>query len=218
MPLNREAKIQRSVDSLERLFSVVVGLAVTVAVQRILFDSNNNLHVWYDSANDTYPFLYVLKDRLPAMLAFIASIVAFYHGMNRHLDRTYVENPVPPSKEGYLVIDFFVFFIEACFLVTLASLVGSGNQLFLILAVLLGVDAIWAFITHGIHYGPIKPSTMNWGVINLIAVIVLLIVYFTQVFPPGAVRSWMLAIVAIIRTVLDYVFCWKFYFPPEENT
>jgi hypothetical protein len=213
MPSTREDKIQRSVDSLERLFSVVVGLAVTIAVQKILFDPNNTLYEWYDTTNNTYPFLKHLLDRLPAMLAFIVSIVPFYHGMNRHLDRTYIEKDVAATKEGYLVIDFFIFFIESCILVTLASLVSSGDKLFLVLGVLLIVDAVWCFATHGIHYGSVTPSTITWGWINLIAFVALLVVYFLQLFPAGATRSWILAIVACCRTIADYKTCWKFYFP-----
>jgi hypothetical protein len=207
--------IQRSVDSLERLFSVVVGLAVTIAVQKVLLDSNDNLHIWYDSKNNTYPLLGVLWDRLPAMLAFVVSIVPFYHGMDRHLDRTYVEKVVPSSKEACIVLDFFIFFIESCILVALASLAGSGNHLFLMLAVLLAVDAIWAFLTHTIHYRSAASSEIIWSRINVAAVIILLPVYFLPVFPDGTARSWILAIVAIIRTIFDYIFCWKFYFPPE---
>lgn len=216
MPLDRKAKIQRSVDSLERLLSVVVGLAITVAVQRILFDAKGNLHVWYDVPNKSYPFLAILLDRLPAILAFIVSIVPFYHGMNRHLDRTYVENDVPETKEGFLVVDFFVFFLEACFLVALASLVASGNEIFLILTVLLLLDAGWSFATHGIHYGKIKPSTIMWGWINTIAVFLLLLFYFSQIFPAGSTRNWALCGVAVVRTLADYKFCWPFYFPADN--
>ena len=215
MSTTRAAKIQRSVDSLGRLLSVVVGLAVTLAVQRVLFDSSGQLHVWYDSTNSTYPLLKVLLELLPAMLAFIASIVPFYHGMNRHLERTYVENTVPTSKEGFLVADFFVFFIESCFLVALASLIDSGNEMFLVLAALLGVDAVWSFLTHGIHYESVTPSTSAWGLINVVAVVILLVIYFTTLFPEE-VRGWMLALVAIVRTVVDYKYCWKFYFPTDS--
>ena len=147
------------------------------------------------------------------MLAFIVSIVPFYHGMNRHLERIYVEKDVESSKEGFLVVDFFVFFVESCFLVALGSLVGSGSQVFLVLAALLAIDAIWSFTAHGIHYGSVKPSTISWAWINVIAVVLLLVVYFIQLFPTDQFRLWMLAIVAIGRTVADYKFCWRFYFP-----
>lgn len=215
MSIDRSTKIQRSVDTLERLFSVVVGLAITVAVHKIVFDKNGNCNVLYDSVNKTFPFLKILADRLPVMLAFIFLIVPFYQGMNRHLDQTYVEQDVPATKEGFLVIDFFVFFIEACFLVSLASLVGSGDCAFLVLSALLVFDAVWAFTTHGIHYGKIKPSTITWGWINITTVAVLLLFYFSQIFPIGGVRSWALSIVIILRTVVDYKLCWRFYIPSE---
>jgi hypothetical protein len=209
----RQARIQRSVDSLERLFAVVVGLSITVAVEKVLFDAAGNLYAWYDSASNTYTFLAVLLDRLPAMIAFITSVVPFFHGMNRHLDRTYVEGGVVTDKEGFLVMDFFVFFLESCFLLALASSVGSHDRVFLILAGLLLVDAAWSLVTHGIHYSKNAPSTLTWGWINLLAIALLLLFYFAQVFPAGLVRSWALCLVAVVRTVVDYKLCWRFYFP-----
>jgi len=136
--------------------------------------------------------------------------------MNRHLDRTYVENDVPKSKEGYLVIDFFVFFLEACLLLWLASLVGQGDHLFLVLTALLLLDALWCIVTHGIHYSNIKPSTITWGWINIVAALLLLFFYFLQLFPVGATRSWALFSTTFVRTLADYTFCWRFYFPAES--
>lgn len=213
MAPNRQTRIQRSVDSLERLFAVVVGLAITLAVEKILFDANGNLLSWRDANSNSYPFLGVLLDRLPAVVAFLASVVPFYHGMNRHLDKTYVESSIPANKEGFLVMDFFVFFLESCFLLALASSVGSQDRVFLILAGLLLVDSIWSIVTHGIHYAKDSISTLSWGCINLIAIILLLLFYFSQIFPEGPVRSWALCAVALLRTIVDYKICWRFYFP-----
>jgi len=208
--------MQRSVDSLQRLFSVVVALAITVAIQKVLFDEKGNMHVWYDEATHAYVLWNALSNRLPALLAFIFSIVPFYHGMNRHLDRIYVEREVPGNKEGYLVVDFFVFFLESCLLVAFASLVGVKDYAFIALMLLLAVDAAWAFGTHGIHYGAIAPSTARWGVINAVTIGVLLLFYCSNLFPIGVLRSWALSEVAVVRTIIDYSVCWRFYFPGQN--
>jgi hypothetical protein len=214
---SRHEVLSRSVDALERLFAVVVALAITIAIQKVLFDKDGKLYVWYDSASKTYPLMKMLLDRLPMLAAFIFSIVPFYHGMNRHLDRIYVERDVPASKAGFLVVDFFVFFLESCLLVAFAALVDTGNYGFIVLVLLLAVDAVWCFATHGIHYGAISPSTIRWGWINSSAVAALLFVYFSNVFPDGGARTWALCGVAIIRTVVDYIVCWDFYFPPSPR-
>ena len=82
--------------------------------------------------------------RLPAVVAFVVTAVPFYHGMARHLARTYIERDVPESKSGFLLLDFFVFFVEACILLAFSSLVGVGNNAFLCLMALLVFDSIWA--------------------------------------------------------------------------
>jgi len=210
---DRRMVMQRSVESLERLYAVVVGLAITVAIHKLLFDEKGNLYSWYDQATQTYVLWNVLLDRLPALLAFIFSIVPFFHGMNRHLDRIYVERDVPLNKEGFLVVDFFVFFMESCLLVAFGSLVGSKDDAFIALLLLLALDALWAVATHGIHYGAISPSTIRWGYINGVAIVILLFVYFSNLFSIGPRRTWALSAVAILRTVFDYVVCWRFYFP-----
>lgn len=215
--MTKKEKIKRSVDSLERLYSVVVGLAVTIAVQKILFDKSGQIHIWYDQNTKGFPFLGVLLDRLPAMLAFLFTAVPFYHGMNRHLDRTYVERTTVKDKEPFLVFDFFLFFLESCFLVAIAALVSEGDHLFLVLAVLLVVDAVWSGVTHGIHYSTVKHSTLRWTIINVIGTVTLVVVYFARPFAPEA-HSWMLAIVAMGRTIADYYFCWEFYFPSTPRS
>ena len=211
--------MKRSVDSLERLFAVVVALAITVAIQKILFDSNANLHKWYDNATNEYVLCNVLMGYLPAFLAFIVTVVPFYHGMNRHWDKIYVER-AESAKEGFLVMDFFVFFFESCLLVAFASLVNLEDYAFIALMLLLIVDMLWAFVTHGIHYGEIKPSTIRWGIINLITLAFLGLFYFSNLFRVGVRRNWALFAVAVARTIIDYVVCWQFYFPkpPTEPT
>jgi hypothetical protein len=183
MPMDRAKHIERSVDSLGRLLSVVVGIALTIAMRRILFESGEKIWAWYDPDTMTYPLWEAFVRMLPATLAFLSAIVPFYHGMTRHLDYVYLDNPLHPSKAGFLVFDFFVFFVESFVLVALAALINAGNEFYLILAILLGLDAIWGFLSHGIHYGEIKPSTIRWGIINSAAVAFILVFYFLEHVP-----------------------------------
>ncbi|MGA2798161.1 MAG: hypothetical protein ABSE63_11310 [Thermoguttaceae bacterium] len=208
--------IKRSVDSLEGLYTVVVALAITIAIQKILFNTKGDLYPFFDEHTKEYVLWIKILDYLPALLAFFATIVPFYHGMNRHLDRIYVERKVPINKEGYLVIDFIVFFIEACLLVVIASIVTSGKYTFLVLMLLLLVDSLWAFATYGIHYGAIQPSTIRWGIINILTVIVLGFFYFSTWFEDTD-KKWALCIITFVRSAVDYIFCWRFYFPKEEE-
>lgn len=212
--MDYQERIRRSVDSLDRVYSVVVALAITIAIQTLLFDKGV-LRPFFDD-NGSFTLLKNLSDFFPALIAFVATAVPFYQGMGRHLDQIYVERPVDPSKQGFLLLDFIVFFVESCLLVALAALVTTQDYSFLVLVALLVFDSLWGLTAHGIHYGEVKPSTLRWSLINLVAVIVLLMFYFSALFS-GAPRLWALSLTAVIRTAADYSLCWRFYFPAKAE-
>ena len=52
---------------------------------------------------------------LPSFIAFLVTLVPFWQGMNRHLDRSYLEKRAGVVQRA-LLLDFVVFFLEAIFL------------------------------------------------------------------------------------------------------
>lgn len=201
MPLSLEKVIERSVDSLQKIYAVVIALAISQAIQTLLRGSKDQV---LSSAGD-------VLDAMPAFVAFVVTLVPFYHGMNRHLDHCYLEKPEADVRQGALLFDFGVFFVEAGLLFAAAWLIRSGLWAFACLGSLLLVDMLWGGLSHLIHYWGHKPSIVRWSVINLIAggaaLLVALMVYPSKRLP------LILMIIAIGRTVCDYGFCWKFYFP-----
>jgi hypothetical protein len=198
-------KIQRSVDSLETIYAVVIAFAVTKAIETVLFDP----------ANKTVEFGRLIEHG-PGLLAFFVTIVPFYHGMHRHLSRTYIEETASSKREGFLLLDFFIFFLEACILLVFASSLDSGGKAFIALGALLVVDSVWAIVAHGIHYSDWKNSPWKWSAINIVTIVLLYACLFSNVFDEGMKRVWALTIIAISRTIADYAFCWPFYFPREN--
>ena len=152
-------KIMRSVDSLETVYAVVVAFAVTKAIETVLLSGNN-----------ASIELNLFRKHLPALVAFVATIVPFYHGMHRHLNRVYIEHPIKKTREGFLLLDIFVFFIESCLLVVFAASISLGSDAFKPLIILLIFDSVWAIIAHGIHYDEWKNSPWKWAVINILTV------------------------------------------------
>ena len=192
--------VERSVGSLQRIYAFVVALAVGRAIEAtFIADGQLTYH----------------PDRIPIFAAFAVTIVPFFHGMNRHLDRCYVERHDPHVQRA-LLFDFVVFFIEAGLLFAFAASAQSGVSGFLILAGILAIDIVWGFLSHLIHYRDAESTPTTWVVINSIAVIAILVVYYTGAFPDD-VTPWALAAVAFIRTVADYWASWKLYFPPVES-
>jgi hypothetical protein len=199
-------KIQRSVDSLEMLYAVVIAFAVTRAIESVLFDPASNT---VDLSR--------LIVHLPSSIAFLITIVPFYHGMHRHLSKTYIEETASSKKDGYLLLDFFVFFLEGCILLVFASSLDTGTQAFIVLSALFIVDLIWSIMAHGIHYSEFKNSPWRWAAINFVTIVVLFLIIFSNIFSDGQIKLWALSVTAVCRTVADYFFCWKFYFPREKT-
>ena len=157
-----------------------------------------------------------LINNWPTLLAFTVTIAPFYHGMHRHLSRVYIERDIDSNKQGFLLLDFFIFFLEACALLIFASSLTFGIKAFIPLIFLLIIDSIWAILAHGIYYSEWKNSPWKWTVINIITVILMSIVIYSNLFPPEY-KTKVLAVAACIRTAVDYVLCWSFYFPSDES-
>ena len=191
-----EKFIERSVDSLQKIYAVIVALSIGQAIQTLAVN-------WSE-----------IPVHLPGFLAFVAIIVPFYHGMNRHLDKCYIER-TKNVVQGGLIFDFIVFFVLSSLLFVFSASIKSGLHSFMILGGLLAVDSIWALISHWIHYRGFTPSVLRWAVINGITLVVAVFVYFPQIYADD-IKSWLFLILAIIRTVCDYKLCWDFYFPKSE--
>lgn len=194
---------KRSVDSLQGIYSIIIALAIAQAINTTFIASGE-----LKPANDIFQIL-------PQFLTFVVTIVPFFHGMNRHLDKCYLSQNSNPI-EGALLFDFFVFFIEAMVLFSFAGTLKSGSlQCFLILAILLFFDSLWSMISYWIHYKDFKRGPIVWCAINIVTIILMILLYFHQYFP-NEIKPWIFFIIAFGRTVSDYYFCWSFYFPETE--
>jgi hypothetical protein len=191
--------IERSVDSVSTIYAIVIALALTQSIQTLIArDPNGGADL----------SLSKFLTGAPAFLAFLVTLVPFWHGMNRHLDRCYLEKPDTPVQ-GALLIDFGVFFVEASLLFVSGWSLRTGLVSFYSLGLLLTVDVIWGFISHQIHFPRQKSHVKKWAMINFLAGFVALCI----VAYPFAHKAWILMVVAIGRSVVDYGFCWDFYFP-----
>jgi len=191
---------ERSVDSLQQIYAVVIALAISQAIQSLLKDTvTGNV---LDRAQ--------IIVGLPALVAFAVTLVPFWHGMNRHLDRCYLEKK-GGVREGALLLDFVAFFAEASLLFAAGWSLRSGIHSFIFLGLMLSVDMLWGFVSHQIHFPGQKSHVVKWSAINVAAIFVAILV----VSLPFNSKPSVLMAVAILRSVVDYSLCWKFYFPGQ---
>jgi hypothetical protein len=189
---------ERSVDSLQKIYAVVIALAIAQAIQSLLKD----------------PVRGTLLDRsqilagLPGFVAFLVTLVPFWHGMNRHLDRCYLEKK-SAVVQGALLLDFATFFLEASLLFAAGWSLRSGIYSFIALGLLLLVDMLWGYISHLIHFPGQKSHVLKWSAINIVAILIAFLIV-TYPFQPKII---VLMVIAIVRSIMDYWICWDFYFP-----
>lgn len=189
---------RRSVDSLQRIYAIIIALAITHAIS-VVFLNNGQLGNRQD----------IIK-YLPQFFTFSIIIVPFFHGMNRHLDRCYIEKGSKPLSSA-LLFDFVIFFAESMILFAFAGTLKSPELNYVIvLTILLGFDTIWAFVSHFIHYRKFKEGPIFWAFTNLISIIIILLIFFLNL---NTDKAWLVFIIATGRTIADYFFCWHFYFP-----
>jgi len=150
---------------------------------------------------------------LPAMVAFLLIIVPFYHGANRYLDQTYVFQKVP-IKPFTLLVDFFVLFLEAMIFYWMALRLTEWETFFSLLLVLLVVDIVWIIFVY--FYSQTFSDVKKWGLINTITVCVMAIFLYTPLLP-NEIKPAGLAILTSIRTLVDYILNWNFFYPKRES-
>jgi Domain of unknown function (DUF4406) len=189
---------ERSVNTIQSIYAIVIALAISEATQSFLTgpDGHVNLRVKW------------LLAGLPAFIAFLVTLVPFWHGMNRHLDRCYLEK-TEGVKRWAIPIDFFVFLWEAALLFAAGLTLRSGIETFICLGLLLALDMVWAFISHQIHFRGRKSHALWWSLINAVTMVIAILV----VAWPFEGEPLFLMAMALLRTIADYVVCREFYFP-----
>jgi hypothetical protein len=191
--------LARTVRNLENLYAVVVAVGLTLAVQQLIS---------FHSAGVDFQW-----NTLPAFLAFIVTLVPFYHGAERHLEDAYVDNPRAGSNPRRLLFDFAILFIEACVLLGAAAVVRYPQALIVALIALWVIDVVWGLTARVVFR--LRDEVMTWALINSVAVVgfsLLLVVAWTTDIG-DVVLALLLFATSLIRTIADYRTSWSFYFP-----
>ena len=190
----------RSVDALQRLYTIVIGLALTEGARRVI---DPNLATLSGTAARNIP----QSDIWMLFAVLVLTIVPFYHGANRHLDETYLFHTDGETR-GSILLDFVVLFAEGVLFVMMAMSVLAPSTFFNLLLVLLGTDIIWAVITMLLQR-TVK-SLLKWSLTNFLALLLLFVTFHTPILPDDQ-RVLVLMWIAVGRTAADYGLNWQFY-------
>lgn len=194
-----------SVRSLVNLYTVIIGVALSLAVVTLVDPATGLASVTLTS------FL--------LFIAFIGTLFPFYHGALRHLDDAYIENDNQHIKDGALVVDFFLLFFHALGFVVLSLLLKKPGHFAWVLVALLAIDVIWGVFAHfasSSKHGLTAES--KWTIINFVfvgAAVWYLVAYdiYLMELPDPVKLAIPIVFACSIRTLADYVWCRTFYFP-----
>lgn len=196
-----------SVRNLQTLYTIIVGLALESAIVK-LFDAS-------------LPGVPVRWSLLPILLAFLVTLIPFFHGAQRHLDATYVEEDGEGLRRGALLADFVMLFLESALLFGLAALVARPRAFAWTLIVLLSVDIVWGVMARFV-FSRTRPTTapFAWARLNLVTIALAIVgLLVADRFAPAARDQWLpyaILGMSFVRTAVDYRIAWGFYFPPRS--
>lgn len=190
-------EIKRSVDALQRLYTIVIGLSLTEGAKRI-FDPNAAASSGGAAEVDAWLHF----------LGLVVTIVPFYHGANRHLDDAYIFDTSERTRKAALIFDFFILFAEGTLFAMMGLSIYKAERFYNLMLALLLVDVIWAGASMLLK--GISPPLLKWCLTNLAAIILVYVALNTQLLPPDR-RELLLVAFLVIRTVADYALSWKFY-------
>jgi len=211
-PFKREVE-DESVKHLQELYTVAVGLALTVGVERLLPAEGRG------------------EVQLRVGLVFAAlvmTLVPFYHGAQRHLDINYLHftELADPERDGrrksvMFFGDFLFLFIEGILMIAMGASVESAHRFLLLWLVLVGLDVLWLAVfvnaSPAVAHEAAPPPTIQrygWAVVNVPALVlgsILLVAIGTA--DQGKQAATLVSILAVLRSVGDYSWNWHFYFP-----
>jgi hypothetical protein len=195
----RNEKMTRSVDTLKELYTVAVGVALVMAVEKLV------------SAAEREPLLH--SEQFFLFLVVIVTLIPFYHGAFRHMDDIYIFPKDPAKKPGPVVLlgDYCILMFEAGLLVWLATSISDRAIFANGFVFLLLVDLTWAVFTA--IFTPARFDVVWWGVLNLITLLILVPLWYWPGYTP--INAYCLMWIAIARSVLDYLLSRKLYFPED---
>ena len=191
---------KRTVEGLQRLYAIVVALALTTGIRVLLESTGIIKDVNQDINQSESIFLFI---------AFLITLIVFYHGMNRHLEDTFlINNKYERRREG-LPIDILVFIIEGGLFVTMAFAITDPKLFFYSWSLLLAIDIVWSILVYLIQ----NSERPLWALNNFIFLIAAWISWFY--IRQGDVIA--IAVIQILRNITDYSMYWWFYFPETEK-
>jgi hypothetical protein len=209
----RQAQWKATVETLQRFYSVIIAIALTSGLAKFITALE-----FSDSTLESVSLVAL-------GIAFLSTVVPFYHGMERHLYITHILEPTvgKGGKPIPLLVDILAFIGEGGILFAMGRKLDQPIAFLPLWTALLIVDITWTLIVWRVERGTRPIWARNNFIWLCIAWAIWLgspwILMKTGVSLPNQipVMVWLIALVEIGRSVTDYKENWGFYFPDDHR-
>jgi hypothetical protein len=209
----RQGQWKATVETLQRFYSVIIAIALTGGLAKLITSLESSTSI---------PATVSL---VALSIAFLSTVVPFYHGMERHL---YVRHILKPDlgaggKPIPLLVDILAFIVEGGILFAMGRKLDQAIVFLQLWSALLIIGIIWTLIVWRVE----KVTNSIWAWNNIIWLCIAWVVWLGSpwVLAKAGVSSpdqlpaivWLIALVEIGRSVTDYIAYWGFYFPDSHR-
>jgi hypothetical protein len=199
--------ISRSLTALERLYAVLVGLALTNGVRHLGdYLMNHGAAALVSSQWIAAAACY---------LGLALTVVPFYNGVNTHLDKTYRFYPDDrPPQPKWLAFEFLLLFVEAALFFAMSQSLFKPKAFAVFALALFCTDVIWALLVRFCTTASDDTQTQvhDWLIRNGVTVLITGAILFASVMTSDLVTAIALGVVLVVRTVFDYMKNGQAYF------
>jgi hypothetical protein len=208
---------RRSIDNLQRLYTVVVSLALTESLKKIMATGV----IMQTPAGVIMQIPSAVSIQMPVgkvlmFLSLLFTTIPFYHGANRYLDMAYVTGERETNSRA-LMVDFVMLFVQGLSLFIAAMLIGNEEYFYTTLSGILILDVIWVGITKLSELNPSKDKShyIEWATINCVAAVLILASVWSKMWKTEFAMQIALTATCLLRSIVDYIRAWPFYYPPD---
>ncbi|HUT94084.1 MAG TPA: hypothetical protein VMY37_31770 [Thermoguttaceae bacterium] len=200
---NREEVLRCSTGALMMIYYVVVGLAITEALQNTFLNDGSFMAARAFST-----------ENLPKTLLFLAllpTICRFVHGASMHLG-------VLGEKRYKPLVDFLWFCLQASIFYLMAFSLDTLVLFSVFFGILLLFDAAWLVLLRLLRYVEFGPTEKQWLVSDTVisSALALYVICRVDECITDASAASLILLVAVAATVWDYVANRDFYFPKQN--
>lgn len=196
------------------LYGIIAGFAIKNAIESTVMGIINQITLTFEDTSSTKLSQILLGLELGTyevsmFFVFLATAIPFYHGAMIFLSK---ESHQKPEHIKGMILHFGFLFIQAMIFLTISLVLHFFILVISLLILLMIIDSIWIILSQKTLHKP----PLVWLSTNLAFSTALLLIVHPDWNPDSSAP--LLALAAVVRTVIDYFSAPEVYFPKKDQS